>query len=934
MNQPFSLAALDAPRAWRPHVLLAPLLSVFMLGLTYLYWDSEGTAADERERRNFDMAAGQVTSNIKDRMAAYEVVLRGLKGYFDGSEVVSRPEFHTYVQALRLEEARPGLQNVSLILRVPPGGLAEHEAEARESGLVGYQVKPAGERDLYAPVTQIEPLSPENRKVLGFDVATVPAAREALERAAVTGDLVLSRRMTLMQDVGTERASDAALVMYMPLYTQGEAPAELRGWVSAPFRLKDVVKGLAREFDPDIALAIYDGPTVDEARRLFSSDKDLGTPAPEPGGMRATQHIEVGGRVWTLALAPLRAFQQRLDTRHSDLLALVGVVLSIAAGWFAWMLMTAHDRAVDLARRMTHELRGARDDLESTLSAIPDLLFELSLDGRLLRYRSSRTDLLASAPEAFLGKPLSEVVPPEVAHSYHNAVQQAHRHGYASGWQFPLRVEGGALRWFELSVARKEGDQPGDAPTFIALSRDVTERKEAESRTHQLAYYDALTGLPNRRLLMEHMEQALERARQRGQVGALFFIDLDHFKRINDAQGHAVGDALLVQVARRLRGLARPEDTVGRLGGDEFVVLAQDLGADLEGAQGAALALATQLRDALDRPYAVHGRPYSSAGSIGATLFPRGHADVQDLLREADTAMYRAKALGRNRVAFFESTMQADVQEELNLAQDLQRAWPERQFAVYVQSQVDATGALVGGELLLRWFHPERGAVPPDRFIPMAEESGLILRLGEWMLEQACTTLKALEATHPSLHLSVNMSQLQFRQDDFIERLQALLERTGAPASRLILEVTESLLIGSMDDTIARMTRLVGMGLRFSIDDFGTGYSSFAYLKRLPLYELKIDKGFVQDTPGNPSDTAIVQSILAVAGHLGLSVVAEGVETQAQADFLAANHCQGLQGYLFGRPEPLAQWLRGLPDGVVFAPDSVAKNDQQTSASG
>ena len=370
----------------------------------------------------------------------------------------------------------------------------------------------------------------------------------------------------------------------------------------------------------------------------------------------------------------------------------------------------------------------------------------------------------------------------------------------------------------------------------------------------------------------------LTRARRNESMGALFFIDLDHFKRINDAQGHAMGDTLLIQVARRLQDLLRPEDLVGRLGGDEFVVLAQDLGQDLATARRAAEALA----DVCARRWTrlMHCRTaHTAARAALAAPCSRGQADAQDMLREADTAMYRAKAAGRNHMAFYEPEMQASAQEELSLAQDLQRAWDLGQFAIYAQSQVNGVGQIIGAELLLRWFHPERGAVAPDQFIPLAEESGLILRLGEWVLERACTTLAAL-STHPQLTLSVNMSQLQFRQDDFVERMASLLERTGVPAERLVLEVTESLLIAAVDDTAERMTQLVNLGLRFAIDDFGTGYSSFAYLKRLPLYELKIDKSFVKDTPGSASDTAIVQSILSVAHHLGLAVVAEGVETK------------------------------------------------------
>lgn len=438
---------------------------------------------------------------------------------------------------------------------------------------------------------------------------------------------------------------------------------------------------------------------------------------------------------------------------------------------------------------------------------------------------------------------------------------------------------------------------------------DITDRKEAEAATHRLAYFDALTGLPNRRLLTDRMAQALVAMQRAGQVGALIFIDLDNFKQINDAQGHAVGDELLVQVAQRLTHLLRAEDTVARLGGDEFVVLACDLGWPMELAARTAMALADKVREVLDQPYIIKGHMYGSSGSLGITLFPKDGGQVADLLREADTAMYRAKESGRNRVAFYEAAMQADVQDRLALEQDLKKAVAAEQLEAYVQTQVDANGVTVGGELLLRWQHPVRGAVSPACFIPVAEESGLILPLGDWVVWQACETLATLHAAGHPLSLSVNVSPRQFRRDDFVERIQAILSDTGAPASGLILEITEGLLIKNWEDAAARMAQLVAMGVRFSIDDFGTGYSSLAYLKKLPLYELKIDKSFVQDTPDDPNDTAIVQSILAVAQHLKLRVVAEGVETQAQANFLTTSQCDCLQGYLFARPVPMAQWL-------------------------
>ena len=894
---------------WLP-VVLPPLIALLTLGLTFLYWQSEEKNTRAKREQNFEVAADQIAYNLKDRMATYEVVLRGVKGYFEGSERIDRAEFQAYVSALQLQATRPGLQGVSLILQFPGNALTAHLEDMRQRGFDQYAVRPSGERALMAPITHIEPLEGPNLKALGFDVLTLPPAKEALDRARDTGALALSGPLTLMQD------SSPGLVMYLPLYrpdartdsVEGRR-AGLAGWVSAPFRVADVVQGMAGEFDADIALQITDSTAGsatpdDAATRLFSN---VGA-EPAPSGLRAQSELDLGGRRWTLQLSPHAAFLLRFQNGGHHAVALVGVALSLLLAWFTWFLATGRERAVALAHGMTAELRATRDDLESTLNAIPDLLFELGLDGRIHHYRSARSDLLALPPEMFLGRLMGEVVPPEAAAGCHAALEAAHHTGYSAGHQYRLEV-GGATHWFELSIARKDTTTPGDGARFIALSRDITERKQAEARSHQLAYFDGLTGLPNRRMLLDRMEHALHSALKAAQVGAVLYIDLDNFKQINDARGHTVGDALLMQVAQRLTQQLRPGDTVARLGGDEFVVLVHNVASDVDSAGRAALLVAEAIRAVLEAPYTIATHLYSTTGSIGITLFPKRGEGVEDLLREADTAMYRAKDLGRNRIRFYEAAMQADVQERLALEQDLKKAQAEGQLAAFVQSQVDATGTVVGGELLMRWEHPVRGNVPPSRFIPIAEASGLILRMGDWMIQQACETLARLQAAGRELSLSVNVSQRQFRQDDFVERVRHVLAHTGAHPGNLILEVTESLLIEDLDDTIARMTEIVGLGVRFSIDDFGTGYSSLAYLKRLPLFELKIDKSFVQDTPDDPSDTAIVQSILSVASHLNLRVVAEGVETRAQANFLVQNQCECLQGYLFGRPEPLAVWL-------------------------
>ncbi|MGZ8358501.1 MAG: putative bifunctional diguanylate cyclase/phosphodiesterase [Telluria sp.] len=462
--------------------------------------------------------------------------------------------------------------------------------------------------------------------------------------------------------------------------------------------------------------------------------------------------------------------------------------------------------------------------------------------------------------------------------------------------------------WVELEMV-PFADEGGVNTHWVAVGRDITERKQAANDIHRLAYFDVLTGLPNRRLLTDRLGKMLARASEGSGLGAVMFIDLDHFKYINDARGHATGDAMLRHAAGRLTQLMRKDDVVARLGGDEFVVLLAHLGHELHTASAAALRVAEKIRHALTQPFEIDGQSYNSSASIGVTLLANTGQTVEDLLREADTAMYRAKAGGRNGVAFFEAAMQAEIERRLTLESDLAAALERGELCMHAQLQVDRDGQPVGAELLMRWQRADGTMVPPDVFIPVAEATALIVPIGQWALHQACLSWLGLaQAGHP-MPLSVNVSPSQFRQPDFVANVRRTLAETGAPASQLIFEITEGPLIDNVDSTIARMHELADIGIRFSIDDFGTGYSSLAYLKRLPLYELKIDRSFIRDMPGDANGTAIVQSVLAMAGHLGLRVVAEGVETRAQADFLSANGGPEMQGYLFARPLPLADMI-------------------------
>ena len=441
----------------------------------------------------------------------------------------------------------------------------------------------------------------------------------------------------------------------------------------------------------------------------------------------------------------------------------------------------------------------------------------------------------------------------------------------------------------------------------IERSRVVQAAREAE--IHQLAFYDVLTGLPNRRLLLQSIERLSRAASEAGQIGAIVYIDLDHFKNINDAYGHQAGDRFLQAVAHRLGSLLHNHDILARIGGDEFVYVAAGLGSNQEAAATAALQLGASIQHALQQPVDDDGYRSTASASIGITLFPKIGDTSEILLHEADIARYSVKQGGRNDVTLFESSMRQRLTARLAIEADLQHAIAGNELALYIQPQVDHAGNVTGAEALLRWNHPERGLVPPFMFIPLAEQSSLIIKIGQWILYEGCKAQVAAHAVYPGVPLSINVSPRQFRHPGFVEDVRDAIAKTQADPGLLILEVTEGVLIEDVERTIGRMNELADMGVRFSIDDFGTGYSSLAYLKRLPLYELKIDKSFIKDTPGDPSDAAIVKSIVGVASHLRLHVVAEGVETPAQVAFLGEIGCTAMQGYLFARPMPLDAWL-------------------------
>jgi diguanylate cyclase (GGDEF)-like protein/PAS domain S-box-containing protein len=569
---------------------------------------------------------------------------------------------------------------------------------------------------------------------------------------------------------------------------------------------------------------------------------------------------------------------------------------------------------------VVHQLQAHARHLQGALTRLQDnenlfrafmdnaafLAWMKSSDGRYIYVNQRYLQHLGIDPDNWYGKTDFDFFPAESARQF------ARNDNLALQAEAPLTLDetivdlqGKASYWFSTKFPYV--DSKGVKFTG-GIALDITERKLVEAQIEQLAFYDPLTKLPNRRLLTDRLAQVLATGTRRQRLGALLFIDLDNFKVLNDTLGHSCGDQLLQQVAARLTATVRKGDTLARLGGDEFVVLLEDLDLNPLDAATQAKIVASKVLDALRQPYPLGDTQYHSTPSIGITLVGETDEPVNEPLRRADLAMYQAKSAGRNTLRFFDPQIQATIAARTALEADLQLALTQQQLFLVMQPQV--TGERISGvEALVRWRHPARGIVSPAEFIPVAEETGLIVAIGQWVLEAACAQLAAW-AGQPvlgELSIAVNVSPRQFQQPDFVDSVFAALKASGADPHKLKLELTEGMLVSGIDDVVARMTQLKNTGVGFALDDFGTGYSSLAYLKRLPLDQLKIDQSFVRDILIDPNDAAIAQIIIALADSLELAVIAEGVETPEQRTELIALGCRNYQGYLCSRPLPVGE---------------------------
>ena len=861
VNSDVSEATGGSLTRWRPQPVELLVFAAAMALAAFIIWRVDDARQVIGRERALYVAQGhaQVLQRNIERMVSLNHALAALVRQGEGTV----PNFDAAAAVLHAHNPRV------IAMSISPGGVVRH-VMPRE----------------------------RNARLLGFDALNDPAQKGAAIFARDTGRLGLAGPMQLTQ-------GGLGFVSRLPIqFADASGAPQFWGFSNVTMLQTDLLEGAAlddlRRQGFDFELWRLDPESGRKVRIAGTATQLQDQPV--------RQSLEVPNGAWNLDLAPVGGWR---DMNRLAAQAALSLLASGLLAYFARMLWAQRRYKTQLEEqvvRRTAEILATQNQLKSTLDAIRDPIYELGLDGVIHSCSASVEGLLPAPPETLIGKTVHEIMPAAAARTMMDALRVAHADGFSQGEQYSLNLEDGR-RWFELSVARKAVNA-GAAPRFVVMTRDITGRKSAKQEIRRLAFYDPLTDLPNRRLLQDRLEHALAASIRNKHHGALLLIDLDNFKALNDTMGHDKGDLLLQQVARRLQASVRDSDTVARLGGDEFVVLVDDVGHTQAEAVENATIVASKILEVLDQPFAIAGREHRSSSSIGVSLFGESTASVEEAFKRSDVAMYQAKAAGRNTLRFFDPRMQAAVEARAALEVDLRQALANNEFELHFQPQVGPAGEVVGAEALLRWKHPVRGQVSPGEFIPVAEQSGLLIDIGQWVLRTACAQLAAWarDAATEVLTLAVNVSVHQFRQTDFVAQVKSALEEARANPERLKLEITESMFAFNLEDIIAKMTLLKAIGVGFSLDDFGTGYSSLSYLRRLPLDQLKIDQSFVRDVLTDPNDAVIARTIVALGQSLNLAVIAEGVETVGQHDFLLAHGCLYCQGYLFSRPLPSAQF--------------------------
>ncbi|WAR44539.1 EAL domain-containing protein [Methylomonas rapida] len=915
---PLLLLFVGRPRPiWqaRRRFVLYPLLLVIVLVVGAFEFSRRQD--DLRLENLFARQVQLLHTTIEEHLRDHVATNMALRSFFDSSETVSREEFISFSESIRH-------QHSGILEWTQRVGRAERARWEQVNGrpirqLTGKQdLKLADASGLYFPVTYVVPQA-GNERALGYDISSNPQVAPVVFKAIDTGEMLATGPVHLIQDTDDKRSSVIYAPVYAkhrPLQTVEERRAAFVGFVATAFRIENdmqaILSWLGRN-QLQLLLNIYD-----QDQLIYSNLPPDFHRNPSSAKFGASRNIEFAGRHWRLYFLPAAEFFHLQQSPLSGWLLLGGFLLSGLTA-FGLLLLTGRTarvedlvaaRTVDLSRsnaalnqeialrrRHENELRVAATTFESH-----EAILVTDAEGSILKVNKAFTEITGYGAEEVIGQ--NPRLLSSGRHERDFFLQMYRALAKNNQWKGEIwnRRKNGELYPELLTITGVRDDQ-NRLTHYVAIFSDISAQKAAEKEIHHLAFYDPLTNLPNRRLLLDRLQHEIAAAKRQHCYGALFFLDLDHFKNLNDSRGHQVGDELLVQVAQRLKSIIRDEDTACRLGGDEFIVLMPGRLFDLHQATNHAAMLAEKILLAINQPFVVQGSEHHFSTSIGVTLYPETIEHPEDVIQQADTAMYRAKEGGRNGISFYRPSMQEAADKRLTMEKEMRKALQDGQFVLYYQPQVDMQNKRVASaEALIRWLHPEKGMISPLDFIPLAEDTQLIQPIGAWVLREACRQIKAWDRLgHRIDHVAVNVSSRQFRQSSFVQQVRLALLDAGIGAERLVIELTEGCVIEDIDDTIAKMHALQVMGVRISIDDFGIGYSSLSYLKSLPLSQLKIDQSFVRHID-DPNAAVIVETIIMMAKSLGLNVIAEGVETQAQIDFLSAKRCLFFQGFYFGKP--------------------------------
>jgi diguanylate cyclase (GGDEF)-like protein len=907
----------------------------------------------------FNQRVNLLQNALQNKLDSHIEASQSVRAFFDSSREVSPVEFRSFTRViLRSQPSIKALAWIPLINRdnfsyyqqLLGGEWPIHTAKG-----LSLDISEITRNEIF-PIAYLEPFD-SNKSELGLDLSSDAISYGALKKARDSMRIVVAERETLA--LGKLRRPYVQIITpiyqaHQRLQTAEQRRQHLRGFILSSFIVEKKINEVINNFD-DLHLTIK---ITDRENQLYHDIFQNFDHDSTVAGLKQTKSLVLADKRWTVHYAAAPEFAVGGLFSNIWWLIMSGLLFTGISSSFLLMLTGRTLKTEDLVKIRTHELKQESNERQliirrhsdhnrilqaiaspASLVEILELIvntiekqFPASLSSIMLLHEQGgyiQRVVAPSLPEFFakdieglaIGEDVGDfgsaassgqrVIVENIAQHgfWQRLTGLAQRLGLAASYSEPILSSMnqvlGTVTVFHKVVHFPEQALLSEVSHLAQLASITIERRATEKQITHLAYYDALTNLPNRRLFFDRLEQTLASALRYETHAALLYLDLDHFKTLNDSLGHDFGDELLVQVASRLKLCVRDEDTVARLGGDEFVLLLSSREASKEGMLERALTTAERVQSTLEVPYKLKEHVHHITPSIGITLLPQPDTTPGELLKQADTAMYHAKNRGRNSISFYSVEMQKRADQRLIMEKDLRVALSERQFSLHYQPQFDNEQRLIGAEALIRWQHPQKGMISPAEFIPVAEETSLILAISDWVLEEACLQLQKWPALP---HIAVNISPKQFRQPEFEKQIAACLTKYGIPSSRLMLEITEGSIIEDIQDSIQKLQSMQNLGINISIDDFGTGYSSLAYLKMLPLNQLKIDQSFVRDINVDNNDAVIVETIIAMSKHLGLSVIAEGVETSEQLQFLRDRKCKGYQGYFFSRPLPADQF--------------------------